>query len=273
MPTQCHPFITSRWFDVNHKHVIENEWFISEDKSSFAFVPTPDIKSIFLGSFPTYEICGDNVNNNLVEFFYGSAVNNFWPILGSIFDREAGTFEDRAGILRAHKIGITDILRKVDREPWNRSQDSCLTAIEYNDILALIKKFPTIKNIFITSGGREPIVHLNYNNRNVATWFRDSVQNEILYGFNQNGFVKPVTINEIDINLVYLYSPSNLGNRPIQGILNNHDFEVDIAKFRKIQWAYFLNKLHFNDVYVSPTVAALLQIVANDLQLTNFFEH
>lgn len=273
MPVQFHPFISGRWELANNDYIKHDEWYKSETGNSFAFIPDPEIKSIFLGSFPTYEICGDNVNNNLVEFFYGSAVNNFWPILGAIFDSEAGTFEDRSGILRAHKIGITDILRKVDREPWNCSEDSCLTVIEYNDILALLKRFPSIKNIFMTSGGKGRISPLNENNQNVATWFRDSLRDELVQGFNQSGFIKTIKINNIDLNLVYLYSPSRHANRRISKIIEDLGLECSSLEFRKIQWAYFLNKLHFNNAQVPPTATELLEMAIENHQLTNFFEN
>lgn len=270
MPIQSHPFITNRWFNANQNYIEQNEWFIAEDNSSFAFVPNPDIKSIFLGTFPTHQICGDNINNGNVEFFYGSNRNQFWPCLGSITNMNFLTFENRVQILRGLNIGITDILKIVNREPWNCDQDTCLTQLEYNDILALIRTYPTIRNIFMTSGGRSPIGVLNNNNRSVATWLRDSMENHELGGFDEEGFVKQIIINEIQINLVYLYSPSGMLNGYLQGILNNNNNFGIVAPqiFRKIQWAYFLNQYHFDGQNIE--INNFLDLYINE-ELTNFF--
>lgn len=266
-----HPFTTNRWLNANHLQENEN-WHIARNEqnevTSFCYVPNKEIRSIFLGSFPIFQISeGDNQGN--LEFFYGSCENKFWPILNSIFNLPINNVSDRINLAIDLKIGITDILLNIDRELPESSNDKFLQAIptKYNNIVQLLYKFPTIKNIFITSGGRAAIPNLidnNNGNRNVGTWLRDSLNEHLVQGFNQNGFVKEIRIDNSILRLIYLYSPSDNVNIPISGILNrNNNFGIpnmNINLFRRYQWEYFIKKHHFNQVANIPQV------------LINFFE-
>ena len=277
MPEE-HPFTSNRWFNnINNPELI-NKWFINknnDDILSFGYMPDKNTKSIFLGTFPIWEIVNGELNNQNLEFFYGSVVNDFWNCLGQITGEPIGGLTDRISLLDNSKIGITDILQKVNREPENCNADNCLTGLNYNNILNLKTFFPDLKNIFITSGGKRPIGNLN-NNKSVATWFKDSVINNHIEGFNVNGFVKPIRINQIKFNLIYLYSPSNNTNRPIQGILNaNNNFGIanlNIQEFRKLQWAYFLRQYHFSVGNVANNSVEQIwnRVIQND-ELMNYF--
>lgn len=273
MPTEQHPFTSGRWRENINDENILNHWFISRNEInkvlSFGYMPSQEVESIFLGTFPIWEIVSGPRGSQNLEFFYGSVVNDFWNCLGSIFNSNGSTVINRIKILENCKIGLTDILETVDRSPENCSSDSCLTAIHYNDILNLKANFPALKNIFITSGGRGPIANLNANNKSVATWFRDSVTNQQTTGFNQTGFVKQITINNTPFNLIYLYSPGNSANIAIKGVLNtNQSFGIPgltISEFRKFQWSYFLNRYHTNG-------DCKIKITLND-QLRSYFEN
>ncbi len=252
MPTEQHPFTSGRWRENINDENILNHWFISRNEInkvlSFGFMPSQEVESIFLGTFPIWEIVSGPRGSQNLEFFYGSVVNDFWNCLGSIFNSNVSTVINRITILENCKIGLTDILETVVRSPENCSSDSCLTEIHYNDILNLKANFPALKNIFITSGGRGSIANLKANKKSVATWFRDSVTNQQTTGFNQTGFVKQITINNTPFNLIYLYSPGNSANVAIQGVLNaNNNFNIPgltIRELRRLQWSYFLNKYH-----------------------------
>lgn len=271
---EYHPFITGRWFDnLNNNHLFEEKWFINrpdnENVKSFAYIPHRDTESIILGTFPIWEISSGRVTVHNFEFFYGSSVNEFWGCLrGIITNTNIENLTNRISLLDNLKIGITDILLKIDRQPNNCNSDTCLTELKYNNLLDLKVHYPKLKNIFITSGGRSPIPNLNERNKSVATWLRNSINNQGLRGFNVKGFVKPITRNKQPIfKLIYLYSPSHAGNIAIQGILNaNNNFGINglnIEIFRKIQWSYFLNKYHSVQI---PQYGVL-----ND-QLEEFFE-
>lgn len=278
MPEE-HPFTSNRWFNNINNLELLNKWFINRNINnevlSFAYMPDKEIKSIFLGTFPIWEIVNGELNNQNLEFFYGSVVNDFWNCLGQITGEPIDDLNNRITTLDNLKIGITDILQKIDREPANCNSDRCLTGLNYNSILDLKTFFPNLKNIFITSGGKGPIGNLN-NNKSVATWLKDSLNNNHIEGFNLNEFVKPITINEIQFNLIYLYSPSNSTNIPIQGILNAHNNfgipNLNIQTFRKLQWGYFLRKFHFSEINIdNNNVEQIWNIVNENELLLNYF--
>jgi len=277
MPEQ-HPFTTNRWLQNADNHLLQEKWFINRNAAnetlSFAFMPDKKVQSIFLGTFPIWEISVGPMGNENIEFFYGSMVNNFWECLGTITEMSVDDLEDRIAILENNKFGITDILEKIDRNPANCSSDNCLSAVNYNNILKLKESFPSLKNIFITSGGRGPVNRLNNNNKNVATWFKDSLSDYDINGFNTIGFVKSISVNDIEFNLIYLFSPSNNANVPIQGQMNQyHNFGIQnltIQKFRELQWGYFLKEYHFGD-NANNGIEAIHNTVINNDQLLNYF--
>jgi hypothetical protein len=69
-----HPFTTGRWLEANHLQENEN-WQIARNKkneaTSFCYVPNKDIKSIFLGTFPIYEISENILLAFIQSFFMG----------------------------------------------------------------------------------------------------------------------------------------------------------------------------------------------------------
>lgn len=283
MPIEQHPFTSNRWLQNIEDQLIISNWFVSDELNnqglplSFGYMPGKDVKSIFLGTFPIWQISsGPFQGNPNIEFFYGSSVNNFWSCLSSITGNEAGNLNDRFGLLANSEIGITDILGMIDRNPGNCNLDSCLTNLQYNSILSLKDNFPSLKNIFVTSGGKGPVQNLNANNGNASTWFLNSVFGQNIAGFNHQGFLKPISINGIGFNLIYLYSPSSSANTAIQGRLNAHNNfgiqNITIQEFRKLQWAYFLREHHF-EAGVNPTIDELWNIVVNNNELLNFFNN
>ncbi len=217
-----HPFTTGRWLQANN--LIENEnWHIKRNQqnqvTSFCYVPNNQIKSIFLGTFPIYEISeGENQGN--LEFFYGSCENKFWPTLNNLFQQPINTVPQRIKLLDSLEIGISDVLLEIERIQPRLSEDKNLQDVRYNKILEIIEIYPTIKNIFITSGGVAETPNLGAKNKNVGTWFKHSIPPNLRNGFNKKGYVKEITVNGFILKLIYLYSPSNSSNISISGILN-----------------------------------------------------
>lgn len=282
MPIEQHPFTTNRWLQNIEDPLIRSKWFISENHEgknlplSFAYMPNKNVKSIILGTFPIWQISsGPFPGNPNMEYFYGSVANNFWDCLGSITGNDVNNLNDRLGVLNNSKIGITDILGKIKRDPNHCNSDKCITAINYNDILILKEHFPALKNIFVTSGGRGPVLNLNGNNGNAARWLKNSVANQNISGFNQPGFVKSISINQIEFNLVYLFSPSKTANRYLKRKMNEHNNfgiqNLSIQEFRKMQWAYFLRTYHFGE-NVNFTIDGLWNTVINNHYLVDFFD-
>jgi len=278
MTQEQHPFTSNRWKQQIVNQTLESEWYINKDRNnkvlSFGYMPEKNIKSIFLGSFPIWEITFGPSQNINTEFFYGSIVNDFWNCLANIFDTQINNINKQLLFLQQYKLGITDILETVNRNPDNCNRDNCLTAVNYNNILNLKKSYPSLENIFITSGGKRKVGNIN-SNKNVASWLKDSVLNQPLSGFNTYGFVKNISINKISFNLIYLFSPSNAANIARQRELNiNNNFginDININEYRKLQWGYFLKKYHFNDTQIEE-IDKIYNQINNNQALLDFFK-
>jgi hypothetical protein len=277
MPIEQHPFSSNRWLQNINNPLIEEKWFVNRNTEnetiSFGFMPNKEVKSLFLGTFPIWEITVGPIGNQNIEFFYGSIVNDFWNCLGFISEMPVNNLNNRISILDTYNLGITDILETIDRNPANCNADNCLTAVKYNDILNLKESFPLLKNIFITSGGKGPVVNVN-NNKNVATWLKNSMLGHNIQGFNNNGYVKSISINNIEFNLIYLFSPSNAANTARQGEINrNNNFGINnlsIQEFRKLQWGYFIKQYHLGET-TNATIDAIYNTVINNELLLEYF--
>lgn len=274
MSIEKHPYITNRWFKNINKPNLNDKWINNE--SYFAYMPNSNTKSLFLGTFPIWQISTGNVTPENFEFFYGSKHNDFWKCLGTLFEIDVDNLDNRLNILNVSNLGITDILKKIERNPINSNLDKDLNILAYNNIVALKKDYEKIENIFITSGGKGPIGKLNLTNKNVGTLLKDSLKGSKLHGFNQNGFVKRIKINDINFNLITLYSPSNSAQIPISGILNsNNNFGIqnlDISTFRRLQWGYFLKEFHLGKNHNNKIIENLWNQVKNNKELLNFFD-
>ena len=277
MPIEQHPFSSNRWLQNINNSFIEKKWFVNRNTKnetiSFGFMPNNEVKSLFLGTFPIWEITIGSIGNQNIEFFYGSIVNDFWNCLGFITEMPVNNLDNRISILVDYNLGITDILETIDRNPTNCNADNCLTAEKYNDILNLKESFPLLKNIFITSGGKGPVGNIN-NKKNVATWLKQSVHGKNIQGFNNRGYVKSISINNIEFKLIYLFSPSNAANAARQGEINRMNYfginNLSIQEFRKLQWGYFIKKYHLGETG-NGTIDAIYNTVINNKSLLEYF--
>ena len=117
-------------------------------------------KTLFIGTFnPEW-----NLGNNYAEWFYGRTQrNSFWCILPNIFGEKSLLSGNRSAWISfcgKHQIAITDILVSINaneqnqkhREVISKFKDDDLEQFEVsiNDIPALLKKFPSIKQVCIT---------------------------------------------------------------------------------------------------------------------------
>jgi hypothetical protein len=84
---EIHPFIPAdingKWYINNGLHIVgpqpRPDWFVNPE--SFAFMPSKEVKSLFLGTFPTWEVVNLVRAGGNTEFFYGQRQNRFWPLL------------------------------------------------------------------------------------------------------------------------------------------------------------------------------------------------
>lgn len=269
MPVEVHPFTNNKW--KNNLPVQGNEWHVSDN--FFAYMPSVHVKSIFLGTFPAWEVVNQVTCNGNKEFFYGSRMNKFWPLLSYIIDMPCNTETDLFQILQHSNFGITDIIWRTER-PGKLSGDSALNPSLFNNIIGLKEQFPNLKNIYVTSGGKSPIT--NSSSKSASKWLRQSLLDNTGYsvsGFTSKTYQREIIIttgnNPLTFNIYSLLSPSNYSNRSIQGVLN-HNQELmhiiqqapllndnNLFKLRVVQWAYLLSKNNF------PVCPALQELLNN----------
>lgn len=111
------------------------------------FVPTK-AEVLIVGTFP-------GKHNSSVqgkdEWFYASKRNQFWNIIGGVYNVELHSTEEKKNLFTKHKIAIGDIFLKIRRKEDNNS-DSSLEVIEYNDkALEVILKENEFSSILFTS--------------------------------------------------------------------------------------------------------------------------
>lgn len=275
-----HPFITNRWLDQLNEFNLDNKWILNKNKddeiTSFAYMPTKNIKSIFLGTFPIFEIAEGLNNHNHKEFFYGSNQNSFWPMLNELLDMNITDVADCINILDDNNVGISDILLEIHRE-GNGNEDMNLQAIKYNDILEIHQQFPLLENIFLTSGGKGPVSNIN-NAKSAASWLKD-YSNQFIpnpTGFNANGLKKDITIQGQPLRLIILYSPSNNNNTAMKAILRRNNYfniqNLSVLDFKKLQWAYLLRSYLFTE-NAPEALENNYQLITQNQALVDFFEN
>jgi hypoxanthine-DNA glycosylase len=121
------------------------------------FIPKNATKLI-IGTIPPPRFClpNQNLSENDVNFYYGSADNHFWCLIGKIFkidfvkENTSEAVKQRKSFLKKHDMGITDIIDSCKRKN-NSASDNKLKDIEYKNIKSLLSKNKNIKTLIYTS--------------------------------------------------------------------------------------------------------------------------
>ncbi len=168
---------------------------------------------LILGTFPTKE------ENRDFDFFYPNRYNKFWRVLARIADFKLTDFDktdewkklavkERKEILGKLKLAITDIGAVVLRHN-NSSLDSNLFPIEFTDIFSIVKKYPKIKTIILTSSS---------SGNSVLSWFKiyceiNNVELKIDKKNNNFPIETNVNINNKTLKVIIVYSTSGAAGR------------------------------------------------------------
>lgn len=83
--------------------------------------------------------------------YYAFPTNQFWKLVGWVIgdDLHARDYEDRLAVLRAHGIGLWDVVSAARREG---SGDSAIRDARHNDIGGLKRDYPRLKAIAFNGG-------------------------------------------------------------------------------------------------------------------------
>jgi G:T/U-mismatch repair DNA glycosylase len=210
-PVERHQFLTS-WKDALSDDVklkFGKWWVINEEDDYFGFIPEK-ATALFVGTFPVPE-------NSTRGFFYHSDVNLFWPILEKISGCYLGSFEKKLHFLTKFCVGITDILSEVKRPDDNcdSRKDEDLIVVKYNNVFKILRNYPKISDIFLTSGGP---TSKSLSGSSAGGWLGDhlrKVTGRNLKKVSQEMSTITVKIDGIErsISLHYLITPAPQDNQ------------------------------------------------------------
>ncbi|GAB6073798.1 DNA-deoxyinosine glycosylase [Nautilia lithotrophica] len=117
----------------------------------------PNSNILILGTFPSIK----SFEN---EFYYSHPRNQFWDILATIFnDKKPLSKEEKINFLKKHKIALWDAVCECIRKEGN-SRDDNLEIIKPCDIENLLKKYPNIKKVAVTSRTAEKVIKKHFKN-------------------------------------------------------------------------------------------------------------
>ncbi|RLA69491.1 MAG: DNA-deoxyinosine glycosylase [Epsilonproteobacteria bacterium] len=114
------------------------------EKLIHPFEPLIDAHSLvlILGSFPS-------IKSFELDFYYAHPRNQFWPIMGELFDADVTTVKSRKALAHSKHFALWDVYGSLIRKDGN-SSDTNLSQLIPNDLTELLKKYPKIKHIFCT---------------------------------------------------------------------------------------------------------------------------
>lgn len=169
------------------------------------FEPTTLIVGTFNAAWPD--------RDNAKWFYDSNATNRFWEVLPRVYGEPSlinATAAEWKQFCRSKQIAVTSLISSIDdAEPGNKSHVSMLAglsdkAIAYNfddfnfvDIVQLLRRNPTIKNVYLTRGVTEafwrhlwnPVMHYcNHNKlheRRLLTPSAEAEEQQAVYN-NQN---------------------------------------------------------------------------------------
>ena len=111
---------------------------------------------LILGTFPSIK----SFENN---FYYSHPKNQFWDILAIIFnDKKPISTEEKVEFLKKYKLALWDSICECKRIKGN-SRDDNLEVIKPCPIDELLKKYPNIKKIAVTSRLAEKVIKKHFS--------------------------------------------------------------------------------------------------------------
>jgi len=147
------------WKMENEKKIKNNSQFSILNSQSLTHPFEPiifnDSQILILGTFPSIK----SFENN---FYYSHPKNQFWDILSIIFnDKKPTTIQEKIDFLKKHQIALWDSICECKRKN-NNSRDDNLQVIKPCDIENLLKKYPNIKKIAVTSRLAEKVIKKHF---------------------------------------------------------------------------------------------------------------
>ena len=113
-------------------------------KAGFPAVVDANTRVLILGSLP-------GEASLAVQQYYGNSRNAFWRLMEGVIDTPLVplAYEDRLTTLKAHKVGLWDVIAEAERPG---SLDAAIRDPAANDLLALIAALPALRLVAFNGG-------------------------------------------------------------------------------------------------------------------------
>lgn len=181
---------------------------------------TPDgCEKLIVGTLPPPRFCTKEFKEEDVDFCYGSCDNLLWRVLDKIYSLNLiynpsdsacmlKATKQRKEFLAKEKIGICDIVDHCYRDKIDAS-DIGMKNVVLRDMILVLKNNKSIKQILFVGG----------DSKNAPGYFFKKIlkENDLKLEAvdSQTPKVHKFTLDDREIETVYLTSPSNAANRSI----------------------------------------------------------
>lgn len=116
-----------------------------------------DTTRLIVGTLPPPRFSIGELNEDDVDFCYGSSSGLLWKVLdfifdlGLIFENTALAIEERKAFLKREQIGICDLVEAAYREKIEAS-DLGMLHVELRDLLGILKQYSLVDTLIFTGG-------------------------------------------------------------------------------------------------------------------------
>ena len=113
------------------------------------YYPIQGMETLILGTFPPYRKNWD------FEFYYPNNQNHFWKVLAKLDGTQLkeiqlqSAVEERKKLMKRLRVGVQN-LGKVILRRGTSSADKDIEILEFQDVLGIVNKCPTLKVIHLT---------------------------------------------------------------------------------------------------------------------------
>lgn len=118
-------------------------------QQAFAAIENRHAEKLILGSMPSEA-------SLQAQQYYAHARNAFWPIICTLFDRQAETYAQRVELLLNQRIALWDVLQSCHR-PGSLDAKIDMASIRVNDFNCFFSEHPGIKQVFFNGAMAEKI--------------------------------------------------------------------------------------------------------------------
>ena len=117
----------------------------------------PDTERLIVGTLPPPRFTTGELNEEDVDFCYGSSNGLLWKVwdriydLNLVYENTQQAIAQRKAFLQREKIGVCDIVGAAYRDKIDAS-DLGMQRVELCDLLGILKKYPKISTLIFTGG-------------------------------------------------------------------------------------------------------------------------